>query len=563
MASEKQESVTLPWYDTVRDYTQRLVRIRGISPDGAGENAVAREVLTILREGGLADAYTACGLDPIAADPHARHNAYAFLRGQSEQTIVLLGHIDTVATGDYGPLEPWALDPAALADRQGELVRLVPDLAADLAAHPDDWMFGRGAVDMKSGVAVNIAVMRHLARLAHEGHLPLSVVLLATPDEENESSGVLQAVRFLLRLREQHDLTYLGAINTDYTTPLYPDDPHHYIYTGTVGKLLPSFLIVGREAHVGEPFAGVDANLIMAELIRDLSMDDTFCDSAGGQLTAPPVTLHATDLKAHYDVQLPFMAHFYLNVLTFTTTPGGLLERLRRCSEAALARVLLRLDERERRWLRATDNGARAERLIPRDGAVWTYATLYARAIGQAGEQQVAAALADEWNRWPATLDKRERSLHLTRRLWALSGAQGPAVVLYYAPPYYPHVAAMPCALHTAVADLAAAHPELRLRLREYFDFLCDLSYLRLDPGTDLVPLTANMPVWRDADSTTQPGAYTLPLEEIRMLDMPVVNLGVYGKGAHQRGERVLMSYSFGTLPQLVLETIERLAIRV
>ena len=58
------------------------------------------------------------------------------------------------------------------------------------------------------------------------------------------------------------------------------------------------------------------------------------------------------------------------------------------------------------------------------------------------------------------------------------------------------------------------------------------------------------------------PTAYVGSLADgdIRALDLPVVNLGVYGKGAHQRGERVLMSYSFGTLPRLIVETLERLA---
>jgi arginine utilization protein RocB len=37
------------------------------------------------------------------------------------------------------------------------------------------------------------------------------------------------------------------------------------------------------------------------------------------------------------------------------------------------------------------------------------------------------------------------------------------------------------------------------------------------------------------------------------------VNLGPYGAGAHQASERARMSYSFGTLPQLLLETIQRL----
>src|SRR5262249_14798718 len=242
-----------------------------------------------------------------------------------------------------GPLESYALDPDALETRLDELVMLTPDLQPDLEASAGDWMFGRGAIDMKSGDAVNLAVMRHLARLARAGRLSLSAVLLATPDEENESAGVLQAVRFLLRLREEQGLEYLGCINTDYTTSRYPDDPHRYAYTGTIGKLLPSFLVVGKESHVGDPFDGVDANLLAAELIGDLSMNPDLCDAVRGQIAPPPVTLKATDLKAGYDVQLPFAAYFYLNILTFTTGPDALLDRLRERCAAALGRVLTRI----------------------------------------------------------------------------------------------------------------------------------------------------------------------------------------------------------------------------
>jgi len=550
------------WFDTVRDYTKRLVAIRSVSP-GEGENTVAREVLRMLTEDGLEDAYTAIGLDPIEGDSYSRHNAYAFLRGASPKTVVLLGHIDTVNTADYGPLEPYALDPDALAVRLDELAALTPDVQPDLQTHPGDWMFGRGAIDMKSGDAANLAIMRRLAGLARENRLPLSVVVLATPDEENESAGVLQAVRFLLRLRDEQGLEYLGCINTDYTTSRYPNDPCRYAYTGTIGKLLPSFLVVGKESHVGDPFDGVDANLLAAELIGDLSMNPDLCDAVRGQIAPPPVTLRATDLKAGYDVQLPFAAYFYLNILTFTSGPEALLNRLRERCAVALGRLLARLDEGERRWVRAGGDAERAEKLPARLGAVLSYAELREAAVQRIGEKQVEAALAEEWERWPAQLDKRERSLHLVWRLWTLGGLRGPAVVLYYSPPYYPHIQATPCALHEAVEAVASAHPDLQMQVEEYFPFLSDMSYLRLDPTAELSALTENMPVWREPDDPPRPGSYSLPLEAIGRLDLPVINLGPYGRGAHQRGERALMSFSFGVLPQLMYETIERLAASV
>ena len=545
------------WYAQVKAYTTRLVNIRSVSP-GQGEIAVAREVLHMLQEDGLEQGYTAVGLDPLVGDAYGRQNACAFLRGNSPHTIILLGHIDTVDTQDYGALEPFALDPGALAQGEQALAAMTPGLEDDLREHPGDWMFGRGCIDMKCGVAANIAVMRHMAKLARAGELPLSVVLIATPDEENESAGVLQAVQYLLHLREEHQLDYLGAINTDYTTALYPGDQHRYIYTGSVGKLLPTFLVVGHATHVGEPFDGVDANLLAAELIRDLSMNDALCDTMRGQKTPPPVTLKASDLKTGYDVQLPFAAYFYLNVLTFSTTPAQLLERLRAIAKSALARLLQRIDETEARWTdRQTDTRS------PRSGSVLTYQEIYTEVVRQAGPERAQAEIETAWRIMPGNLDSRGRCLHIARHLWTMSGKKGPAILLYYSPPFIPHIAETPCLLHTVAHTLAEMHPELQLEVHEYFPFISDMSYLRLDPDFDAAALTANIPIWQKQAGAPTTGGYHLPLEAIRQLNLPVINLGPYGKGAHQTGERALMSYSFGILPQLLCETIEHLARKV
>src|SRR5690242_12935519 len=150
------------WYDDVRRFTERLVRVKSVSP-GAGEIACAQEILSLLTEDGYGDAYTASGLDPVEGDAHQRLNAYVFIQGASSRTVVLLGHFDTVETGDYGPLEAWARHPDELWTRRDELVAFTPGLADDLAAYPDDIMLGRGTIDMKSGVAANIAIIRHLA----------------------------------------------------------------------------------------------------------------------------------------------------------------------------------------------------------------------------------------------------------------------------------------------------------------------------------------------------------------------------------------------------------------
>ena len=50
---------------------------------------------------------------------------------------------------------------------------------------------------------------------------------------------------------------------------------------------------------------------------------------------------------------------------------------------------------------------------------------------------------------------------------------------------------------------------------------------------------------------------YPLPFEEMKSLNIPAVNFGVYGKDAHKWTERVHLPYSFELLPKLILRTIE------
>ncbi|MDE3229345.1 MAG: M20/M25/M40 family metallo-hydrolase, partial [Chloroflexota bacterium] len=381
------------WYDAVRAHTIALTNIRSVSPN-VSENNVGAAIIRLLGADGLAEAYTALGLDPIPGDPWGRANAFAFVRGRSPETVTLMGHFDTVDTADYGALEPWALDPDALRERLDTLTAMTPGIREDEQAAPGDWLYGRGAADMKSGVASCIALLRHYARLAREGEPPpLSIVMIATPDEENESAGAREAARLLGRLRAEHDLTLVGAINTDYVTARFPGDDRRPVYTGSIGKLLPCVYVVGQSSHVGEPFAGLDANLLLAEIISELSMNPDLCETVRGQTTPPPVTLRAADTKTRYDAQLSFTAYVWLNMLTLERTPAEALALVRAGAQAGLDRALARISAAERAW---TERHGDPPAGIPsrRDGAALTWEELRGEVVARLGEAAVAEALA-------------------------------------------------------------------------------------------------------------------------------------------------------------------------
>ena len=521
--------------------------ISSVSP-GPGETVAATEALRLLRAGGLDEAYAESGLEALAGDPHGRSIAYALIRGAGDSTVVLLGHLDTVGTSDFGSLEPIALDPDALAGAFEELLAIAPEIAGFA---PSDWMYGRGVADMKSGVAATLAVARELAIRNRTTPLPVSVVVVATVDEENESAGAVQSVALLQRLRRAHGLAYVGAINTDYVSARFPGDIARPLYAGTVGKLLPSFFIVGCAGHAGDPFGGLDANLVLAELIRDLCLDPELADIAEGMANAPPISLRATDLKERYDTQLAIGAHLALNLVTVTKEPGRLVEELRERSAAALQSVLDRTGRAKARWrqragLMTLDQQATT-------GTAHTFQEVRDHAAARVGEGALALALEEALATFPATYDSRRCTLGLVEVAWRLSGLRGPAVVVYLAPPYYPHLRPRPSNLLTAMEEVVAANPHLELVLEGHFPLLSDLSYLGYQEGAEIAGLIANMPLWGSG-----PRRYSLPLEAIRELDMPVANIGPFGFGVHQAGERVHRLYAFAEVPRLLMETIER-----
>ena len=93
-------------------------------------------------------------------DPLHRRNVIAWVKGNGNRTIILHGHMDTVGTGDYGPLEKYAFDPDALGEHMND-VSLRKEVREDLSS--GDYMFGRGACDMKSGDAVILGILKDVS----------------------------------------------------------------------------------------------------------------------------------------------------------------------------------------------------------------------------------------------------------------------------------------------------------------------------------------------------------------------------------------------------------------
>lgn len=188
-------------------------------------------------------------LSDIKGDSLGRKNVIAVVKGEKQDiddTIILIGHMDTVGVEDYGNLKEFAFCPDELKDEL-KTKSLDEDVIEDM--NSDDWLFGRGIFDMKAGIAVEIGLLKEITENIKD--FKGNIVFLALADEEGNSKGVLSAVDDLLKLQEKYGFSYQAVIDTDYMAPKFTGDEKKYIYIGTVGKLLPCFYIYGRETHVG------------------------------------------------------------------------------------------------------------------------------------------------------------------------------------------------------------------------------------------------------------------------------------------------------------------------
>jgi len=145
------------------------------------------------------------------------------LRGRGAPVLCFAGHTDVVPTG---PREEWSTDPFEPVIRDGAL-------------------YGRGAADMKSGLAAMVtAAERFIARHAdHHG----SLAFLLTSDEEGPSiDGTRRVIEELVRQGVRIDWCLVGE----------PTSEHRFgdtIKVGRRGSLSGRLTVHGVQGHVAYP----------------------------------------------------------------------------------------------------------------------------------------------------------------------------------------------------------------------------------------------------------------------------------------------------------------------
>ncbi|MGC7929976.1 M20/M25/M40 family metallo-hydrolase [Lysinibacillus sp. VIII_CA] len=480
----------------------------------------------------------------VKQDPIGRKNLFAFVKSPNEtkRTIIYHAHLDTVDIEDYGHLKEFAFSPTKLEDffKTYEGNR---DVQKD--AQSGDWMFGRGAVDMKSGAAVHIANVQYFTNHLHE--LEGNILLILNGGEEAEHNGIIDALDELNRLKMDQELDFLMAINTDFTTPLYGDDPHRYIYTGVAGKLLPSFYIYGREVHVGDTLSGIDPNYVAAKITERIHNNLALMEAIIGETILPPTCLYQRDTKESYTVQTASTSRIYFNYFLYEESPDHVVKKLKSVAQQACIEAKQYLQLQYEKYIERSN--------IPKRSLSWhidvvTYDEFIVYLNGKGIETELIIADVLKKN---AGKELRQQSFAIVDALQKADPEHKPRVVLYFAPPFLPHnylkesVARdqlLKQAISQVVHEVAKETGEV-FQVKRFFPYLADGSFLSIHATQEeLQELLNNFPKWDTL--------YPLPFEKIKALNIPSVTMGVYGKDGHKWTERVYKPYSFGVLPKLI-----------
>ena len=229
--------------------------------------------------------------------------------GEAAPLIVFVGHTDVVPTG---PLSEWASPP------------FEPEIR-------DGYLYGRGASDMKGGIAAMVVATENILRA--NPNFPGSIAFLITSDEEGPATdGTQKVLEELLKRGIKIDYCIVGEPSTD-------KEIGDQIRIGRRGSLHGKLITHGKQGHVAHPQLAKNPIHLSALALHELAQ--TEWDK--GNEHYPPTSFQISNIHAGTGAANVIPGHLEtLMNFRFSTavTPQELQER----TQALLAKHGLQFD---------------------------------------------------------------------------------------------------------------------------------------------------------------------------------------------------------------------------
>ncbi len=236
MATKDMASVSTPALADPVALLAALLRCPSVTPDEGGALAFLESVLAPAGFRVARPVFSEAGTPDV-------ENLFATI-GSGAPHFVFAGHTDVVPPGDASR---WRHDPFAGAVEGG-------------------FVHGRGAVDMKGGIAAFLAAALDFLA-ARGGMVPGTISLLITGDEEGPSlNGTVKLLDWATREGHRFD----GAIVGEPTNPKALGDA---IKVGRRGSLSGRITVFGRQGHVAYPHLAINPIPQLTRLVRRLTAE--------------------------------------------------------------------------------------------------------------------------------------------------------------------------------------------------------------------------------------------------------------------------------------------------
>ena len=283
---------------------QALIRCRSVTPADDGALDLVQRALEPLG--------FQCWRLPFGPDDYRVDNLFA-RRGTGAPHVCYAGHTDVVPVGD---IAAWTHDPFG-------------------AVIHDDTLFGRGACDMKGGIAAFIAGLAdYLA--AHPDH-PGSISLLITGDEEARSvDGTARVLEWMAANGHIPDMALVGE-------PTSRQALGDTIKIGRRGSMNAWITLHGKQGHSAYPMLADNPIHRLVAALAPLLAAPLDAGTAHFQPSSLQVT--GFDVGNTATNVVPAQARAMLNIrFNDLHTSAALTERLHAALRAAGARYDLRVE---------------------------------------------------------------------------------------------------------------------------------------------------------------------------------------------------------------------------
>lgn len=236
--------------ESVIELTKKLIEQKSISPDDKACQSIIIERLKALN------------FTIEEFNFNKTKNLWAY-HGEGE-TILFAGHTDVVPAGDE---TKWRFPPfQATIDEQGNL-------------------YGRGAADMKSGVAAMICSVEEYIK-CNPNHKGRIAFLLTSDEEADATDGTTKVVDILMQRQERIDYCIVGEPSSN---KIVGDQ----IKNGRRGSITANLVIHGIQGHVAYPHLADNPVHRFAPILSDLV--NTTWDN--GNSYFPPTSMQIANIN--------------------------------------------------------------------------------------------------------------------------------------------------------------------------------------------------------------------------------------------------------------------------